>query len=80
MAAGTVQCVPAGRAIGHLRSLRLAGGEALSAAEVIDWRRIALDALSDLCALGVPVEEMLCMTPAVHDALEAHMREQESYS
>ena len=45
-----------------------------------DWRKLALHALSDLRALGVPIERIVGMTDTVLDEVEQYERGQTAYS
>lgn len=45
-----------------------------------EWQRLALHALSDLRALGIPIEKIIGMTPAVLHLVEQYEREMSSFS
>ena len=46
----------------------------------VDWKTIALHALSDLRALGIPIEKILLMTPDILKAVGDYERDMTSYS
>lgn len=48
--------------------------------DAMQWRQLALHALHDLRMLGVPIEQIILMTPEVLAAVDEYDREQTSYT
>ena len=46
----------------------------------VDWKTIALHSLSDLRAMGVPIERIILMTPEILAAVDHYDREMTAYS